>query len=95
MEAATLSFKVLASSLPNQPSSSVLFSISNARDEVFVTGEHHHHDQARYQHHVDQGQDREHYLRFRHAQGMGQDMKELLEELLRSQIQSNYTLFCA
>ena len=53
----------------------------DARDEVFVAAEHHHHDQAGDQGQVDQRQHGQHQIRFRHVWQMRRHVPEFLEKL--------------
>ncbi|MCY1558628.1 hypothetical protein D9M68_955810 [compost metagenome] len=51
------------------------------RNEVFVTGDHHHHQQATDQGHIDQGQDHQNQVGLSHGEYAGNDMEDLLKEL--------------
>ena len=70
MVEATLIFREPASILPSQASSaSFAFRLVKAADEVFVTGNDHHHDEAGHQAGIDQRQDLQDGIRLLHDHG--------------------------
>ncbi|MNK98840.1 hypothetical protein D3C87_1192150 [compost metagenome] len=52
-------------------------------NEVFVTGNHHHHQQTAHQRHVDQRQQHEDQVRLGHRKNVGDDVEDFLEEFQR------------
>ncbi len=81
MDAATFSFSVPESSLPSQPRRVFLGGGVDARNEVLVAGEHHHHDEAAHQRDVDERQHHEHEVGLLHGDDVSQRVEHLLEEL--------------
>ena len=53
------------------------------RDEVFIPGEHHHHQQPAHQRHVDQRQQGQDQIGFRDRKNVGQDVQDLLKKFDR------------